>query len=182
MSSVSGCGGFSAAGYQGLSAQRAPGSQRSEELFAKLDVNGDGSVDASEMKSLTDYLGQKTGTTVDSDALLKAIDTDGNGSISSTELSDNTRKLFDSLRGQLMGSSSQAGESQPPDADKMFAALDTNGDGTLSADEFKAGMKQHEHRGPPPAGEGSGHMIASLLAQYGTDSSGAGAGTLAIAA
>ncbi len=169
MSSVSGCGGVSAASYQNVASTRAAGSQKAQELFAKLDVNGDGSVDASELQSLTDYISQKTGTKVDSASLMKAIDTDGNGSISSTELSDNTRKLFHSLREQLLGTqaSSQSDQAGPPDADQMFASLDTNGDGTLSADEFKAGM-QHAHHGPP-AGNDPGRMIASLLEKYGTD-------------
>jgi Ca2+-binding EF-hand superfamily protein len=146
--------------------------QKSKELFAKLDVNGDGSIDASEMKSLTDYLGAKTGKSVDASAVMTAIDTDGNGSVSSAEFTDNTRKLFDSLRGQLMGAKVGAStQSSGSAVDKMFAALDSNGDGSISADEFKSGMQ----RGPtgPTGNHGHGHghgrMIAQLLEMYGTD-------------
>jgi Ca2+-binding EF-hand superfamily protein len=152
---------------------------RSLQLFSKLDANGDNSIDAAEIKSLTDYLGEKSGTTIDADALVKAIDSDGDGNISSTELTDNVQSLFDNLRGQLM-SATQGAASAPPDADEMFAQIDTDGDGSISAVEFKAGMKNRPegpppggHGGPPPAGDDSGRLLASLLEQYGTQSASA---------
>ena len=170
MSSVSGCGGGSTAIYQSQ--------QRSQQLFAKLDVNGDSSVDATELKSLTDSISEKTGTTIDADALLQVLDTDGDGSVTSTELTDNTRKLFDNLREQLMSSQANASATSS-DADELFASLDTDGDGSISADEFKTGMK-HGQGGPPPGGPPPngpppgnevGRLIASLLEQYGSQGS-----------
>jgi hypothetical protein len=119
MSSISACGGGASAISQ----------SRSQQLFTKLDVNGDSSVDASELRALTDFIGEKTGTSVDADALLTAIDSDGDGSVSSTELNDNVQQLFDTLRGQLMGM--QRGPGGPPpggpspgdDAGRLLASL-----------------------------------------------------------
>jgi Ca2+-binding EF-hand superfamily protein len=163
-----------------------PPAQKAQELFAKLDTNGDNSVDATELKSLTDYLSEETGTTVDAASLLKAVDSDGDGSISSTEITDNAKKLFDSLRDQLMSSRLGGAQgAQPPDAEQMFASLDTDGDGSLSADEFKAGM-QNGPKGPPPAGNDPGRLIAQLLEAYGSNqdstSSSSSSSTLAVAA
>ena len=167
MSSVSGCGGNSAA-YQGLQTMRSTVAQKTGQLFAKLDVNGDKSIDASELMSLTDFIGAKTGTKVDAAALLKAVDSNGDGSVSSTELTDNVQSLFDNLRGQLSG----VQKNTTPDIDKLFAALDSDGDGSISASEFKAGMQQHGPKGPsggsPP--DQGGRLIASLLEQYGAQS------------
>jgi Ca2+-binding EF-hand superfamily protein len=178
MNSVSGCGGGSVAIYQSQ--------QRSQQLFAKLDVNGDSSIDATELKSLTDSIGEKTSTAIDANALLQVLDTDCDGSVTSTELTDNTRKLFDNLRAQLAGSQAKATASaDSAGMDELFASIDTDGDGSISASEFKTGVK-HGPGGPPPAGPPPGNdvgrMIASLLEQYGSQSSGSSTSTTLYAA
>ena len=173
MSSVSMSGGCSAALFSGLQQSQAT-QNRSQQLFSKLDVNGDGAIDAGELKSFTDDISAKTGVSIDAGSLMQSLDTDGDGSISSSELSANGRALFQQLRQQLMSSQPQAG-GQSPDAAQLFKQIDTNGDGSISADEFKAALQQgsgaaqpasHHHHG------GMGHMLASLIDQYrasGTD-------------
>lgn len=148
MSSVSMSGGCSAALLSNLQQSRAAESNRSQQLFGKLDTNGDGTIDSTELKSFTDYIGQKTGTTIDADSLLTALDSDGNGSISSSELSANGRTLFDQLRQQLSGAQAAAG-AQQPDPDKPSA---------------QSASHHHGHHG-------MGHMLASLIDQYGSSSS-----------
>jgi Ca2+-binding EF-hand superfamily protein len=137
MSSVSACGGYSAAMYSGMQGSRTTEAQRSQQLFQKLDVNGDNGIDASELKSLVEFIGQKTGTTSDAGALLTALDSDGNGNISSTELDDNVQTLFDQLRGQLMGAKVESGQ-KSPDPEQLFGKIDTDGDGRLSLSELKS--------------------------------------------
>ena len=66
--------------------------QRSQELFAKLDVNGDNSIDSSELKAFTDFVSEKTGSTLDSSALMTALDSDGDGSISAGEFKAGMQK------------------------------------------------------------------------------------------
>jgi len=178
MSSVSGCGGAPALSYQ---------SMRSQQLFSKLDANGDNSIDAAEMKSLTDFLSAKTGTTVDAGSLIKAIDSDGDGNISSTELSDNVQSLFDNLRGQLMGGTQTAtSSSATSDTDDLFAKIDTDGDGSISADEFKAGMKNRPEGsspgGLPPRDNDDGRTLVTLLNQYVSQSAGATAASTMLSA
>lgn len=167
MSSVSMSGGCSAALFSGSQPVRAADSNRSQKLFDKLDINGDGAIDASELKSFVSDISSKTGTpAIDADSLLTSLDSDGNGSISSTELKDNGRKLFDQLREQLMGSRLQS-PPQPSDPDQLFGQIDTNGDGSISADEFRTAM-QNGPGGSAPASQdgGIGKLLMSLIEQY----------------
>ncbi len=166
MSSVSGCGGAgSAAQYQSMQSARVPDAQRAQQLLSKLDVNGDGSIDASELKSFTQFVADKTGTSaIDASQLLSTLDSDGDGKVSSAELQDNGKALFDALRQQLSGSPVDSSSNQSG-VDKMFASLDSNGDGSISKDEFKAGAAQHHHGGHHS-------MIGSLLEQYAASNAG----------
>jgi Ca2+-binding EF-hand superfamily protein len=185
MSSVSACGGGTAAMSQSLYQSKAVDSKKAQELFAKLDVNGDNSIDSSEMKAFTDFVAKKTGATgLDPDALMKSLDSDGDGSVSSTELASNAKSLFQTLRAQLVSSQPSSSTTQPTDADKLFAALDSNGDGSISSDEFKAGLQRGPGGAHSGGHHGSGHMLANLIQEYGTESSGATASssTVSVAA
>ncbi len=185
MSSVSMGGGCSASMYSSLQTSQARQSEKLQELFGKLDVNGDNALDAEEIQSFADHVSEKTGSTVDAGSLLTSLDTDGDGSITSTELGDNAQALFDQLRDQLMGT----GFGAPPDPAELFSSLDSNGDGSLSEDEFTAGMQDGPGGRSSTGGTGSprpdglGRMLESLLAEYGaTASSTARGATLDIAA
>jgi Ca2+-binding EF-hand superfamily protein len=137
MSSVSMSGGVSATLFSSL--QKSQATDRSQKLFDKLDTNGDGSIDSTELKTFADNIGSKTGTQIDSSSLMKALDTDGDGSVSATELKDNGKALFDNLRQQLAGSQSQApagASAGKPYADKLFNSIDTDGNGSISKDEL----------------------------------------------
>lgn len=166
VSSVSSSAAFSTALLSGSPCRGTRDPQAMQEkLFSKLDVNGDGGIDQSELTQFLDYASSAlsgtsgtSSTSATSDTasadLFKAMDTDGDGTLSKTELADGAKKLFDELRSQLM-------TGPPP--------------------------------GPPPSGEhhhGGGMFakIASLLDQYrstATDSidpSSKGATTLSVAA
>jgi Ca2+-binding EF-hand superfamily protein len=182
MSSVSLSGGVSATLLSSLQKSQA---DRSQQLFGKLDANGDGAIDTSELKTFADDISGKTGVTVDASSLMTALDSDGNRSVSSTELKDNGKALFDQLRQQLMGSQLQA-TSQPPDADEMFSSMDTDGDGSISKSELDSFLPQladgsaNGPHGPPPAQSQDSSdtsdiiskLVASLIAQYGASRSG----------
>lgn len=163
MSSVSMSGGCSAALFSSLQQSRAADSSKSQQLFSKLDVNGDDSIDASELKSFVDYVGEQTGTAaVDSSSLLTSLDSDGDGSISATELTDNASKLFDQLRDQLMSSQLQS----RPDPTEMFDSIDSDGDGSISKTELDSFLSDRADA------TGTAPDAAEILARDDTDGDG----------
>ena len=169
VSSVTGSAGFSAAmlsgsqcrGSRGAESQQADKAALQEKLFSKLDVNGDGGVDESELNDFLSYASSATGSTAatGSAELFDSIDSDGDGNISKTEMSDGVKSLFDELRTQLMSKNGEAGSPPlPPSEDSQ------------EQDPSGSFMDQTKPRDPPPAGgPGSGgrfSMIQSLLDQY----------------
>ncbi len=165
VSQVSGNAGLSAAMLSG-SQCRGPRdtSALQEKLFSKLDVNGDGGVDASELGKFLDFASSSSGGTsqTDSAQLFKSLDTNGDGALSKTELADGAKKLFDELRSQLMTTSGDTSQETKPQGPPSGA--------------------------PPRGGHGGGlfSKIESLLDQYrstATDTTiGTEAATVSIAA
>jgi Ca2+-binding EF-hand superfamily protein len=149
-----------------------------EKLFNKLDVNGDGGIDQSELGDFLDYVSSATGSTTqtDSSQLFKTLDADGDGAISKQELTDGAKKLFEELRAQLASTKSEktekaekSGESQAagkPDPKALFAKIDANGDGSISQDELGTFMSQKPGHGHGGHGGGFPGRIESLLDQY----------------
>jgi Ca2+-binding EF-hand superfamily protein len=126
-----------------------------QKLFAKLDTNGDQSIDKSELKSFMDFVSTQTGTSTSgtsttgtsaassTDALFSALDSDGDGSITSTELADNGKALFDQLRDQLRNVQLSSSDAPPPPPPPR----DDESSGTQDGMQI-------------------GRMLASLLQQY----------------
>jgi EF-hand domain pair/EF hand len=139
-----------------------------EKLFAKLDVNGDGGIDQSELGDFLSYAASSSGGTsqVDSAQLVKSLDSNGDGAISKSELADGVKSLFDALRSQLTASGAAAGARPAGKSDpaELFAKIDSNGDGAIDKDELGAFMEAN--RPPPPHGGGLLGKIESLLDQY----------------
>lgn len=193
VSQIGSSAGFSTAALSGTACRGSRDPQAMQEkLFNKLDVNGDGGIDETELGQFLDFASSASGGTsqTDSATLLKSLDSDGNGSVSKTELADGAKSLFDQLRSQLMSSSSESQGVQrpePPDAKEMFSKMDSNTDGSISEDELGAFMQAN----PPPSsgGEHGGGLfsaIETLLDQYrsnaSSDTSSAATRTLAVAA
>lgn len=160
--------------YASTQTRAADTSKLQQQLFSKVDSNGDKSIDETELKSFLDYVGEKTGSSIDSASALKALDSDGNGSISETELTDNASALFDQLKSQLMSSQMQMGHGGPPppppsdeDSSDMFSSIDTDGDGSISKTELEAFTSSR-------AGEsGEGPSVDDILARDDADGDGA---------
>src|SRR5205085_11821428 len=119
----------SAAGYSAAAAcstqSRSPAALQ-EKLFNKLDVNGDGGIDQSELGKFLDYVSSATGSTTQTDTaqLFKTLDANEDGSISKQELTDGAKKLFEQLRTQLASAQSgKADESHKPDPQALFAKM-----------------------------------------------------------
>lgn len=200
VSSVSSSAAFSTAMLSGSQCRGTRDPQAMQEkLFSKLDVNGDGGIDQSELTQFLDYASSAisgtsgtSSTSATSDTastdLFKAMDTDGDGTLSKTELADGAKKLFDELRTQLMTASGSASGTRSTDSTSSAAS---------AADTSSIDDTQGPPPGPPPgpAPSGGHHhggglfaKIASLLDQYrstatdSTDTTSEAATTLSVAA
>ncbi|MFO6420070.1 XopAW family type III secretion system calcium-binding effector [Hylemonella sp. W303a] len=182
MSSISGISGASSAWSSmiAMRGNRPPAGKDPAEMFAKVDTDGNGSVDETELQTMLDDISEKTGTSFDASAgeLLGKMDSDGDGSLSQAELEEGMRSLlpppstmdFAQSRGaegvdDLFGKIDTDGDGKvssdelqalyekmgiEEDATERFAELDTDGDGSLSQTEFEAGRPQPPGGMPPP--------------------------------
>ncbi|AGX86553.1 EF-hand domain-containing protein [Candidatus Symbiobacter mobilis] len=71
--------------------QRSP---MQEKLFAKVDADSSGSVNSTELQSMLDDVGTKTGQSFDSKALFTSMDTNSDGSLGQEELADGMRGVL----------------------------------------------------------------------------------------
>ena len=157
MSTISAVAGASSA-WADISSSRA--SAMKEKMFAKVDSDGSGGVDKTELQGMLDHIAQKSGATLGSaDDLLGTMDSDGSGSLSSDELDAGMKSLmpppsstmdFAQTRSATSGpggpppasdDSSSSGSSTGTSATSTASTdpLDTDGDGVVSARERTAG-------------------------------------------
>lgn len=120
---------------QSRSSDSTTTSQASDDLFAKVDTDGNGSIDQSELASLMQAMSARHAHGADSGA------SDSSGTSSDTAASTATSTTADTASSDL------------------FAKLDTDGDGKLTQAEFDAGRPSGPHGAggmppPPPGGMG----------------------------
>jgi Ca2+-binding EF-hand superfamily protein len=170
-SSISGSSGFGSPIGLGGSGRPDPAKMQ-ERFFAKADVNGDGSIDKTELTSTLEKISKRTGSTssIDVDSLVSALDSSGDGSISPSELSENASALFEQLRGKLGGPRAGGFHGAPPSASEvaegLFSKIDANGDDSLDESELSAHLAQR-------ASAGSGFSVEDLLSETDTNEDGA---------
>lgn len=150
MSTISGLGGVNRA-WDTSQSGASRKAEHEARMFAKVDSDGSGGVDATELAAMLEHTGQSG----DSAELLKKMDSDSDGSLSSDELRQGMRELMPPPASTLDFAQSRGAAN---DEDDPFAALDADGDGQLSRAEFEAGQSQ-QTRGPggpggPPPGAG----------------------------
>ncbi|KPZ08580.1 EF-hand domain-containing protein [Pseudomonas syringae group genomosp. 3] len=143
-----------------------------EELLAKLDTDGDGSISKDELSSALSS-DSKDGITVSLSKAFSNLDSNDDDSLDTDELAamtppppmqpatDVADDLLNSLDGdgdgdgaissaELSAGLTSAGSSAS--SSEVFDALDTNKDGTVSLDELTASLQaQQPPAGPPPA-------------------------------
>lgn len=142
MSTISGLGGVNRA-WDTSQSGAARKAEHEARLFAKVDSDGSGSIDATELATLLEHAGQAG----DSAELLKKMDSSGDGSLSSDELSQGMRDLMPPPSSTMAFAQQRGAANDDEDA---FALLDADGDGQLSRAEFEAGR--------PDQGQGTGRM------------------------
>jgi len=117
-----------------------PPPQIQEQMFSKIDSDGDGSVSLSEFEAGAAKAAGGTASTADTskiDDLFKSADTDGDGQLTEAELDAQFRNLAPDMVGQMVQMQGQQGPEQD------FSKADSDGNGTLSLDEFKSMLKGH---------------------------------------
>jgi Ca2+-binding EF-hand superfamily protein len=111
--------------------------QRRDDLFTKVDSNGDGSIDTTEFSELAKKLSKDTGTTINADDAFSTYDANGDGSLSKDELDafmkDNAPTPPDGMGG--MGQMNMQPMQQNM-LDDLFGKVDSNGDGSIDTTEF----------------------------------------------
>jgi len=139
------------------STQNARSQQLQKELFAKLDSNGDSTVDQDELQSA---LSQKSddGLLVNLSKQFGDLDSDASGSLSAEEMT-------------AMAPPPPPPRDQAPDtelADALISALDTDGDGSVTATELDSALQTSNNSTATTSTDTS----AALLKVLDSDSSG----------
>lgn len=113
-----------------------------ERLLSKLDADGSGGVNDTELQGLLDDVAKKTGVSSQTSAadLVKQYDSDGDGSLNADELGKTMQSVlpappstmaFAQSRGNSDAATGQAG-------DDLFGKVDSDGDGSVSQTELQA--------------------------------------------
>ena len=168
MSVISGLGGgASQAAWAETRAGSSGQNRRAQELFARADVDGSGSVDASELQTVLDKFSERSGRSLgNAESQFSTLDRDGDGGLSSSELDSGLRSLMPpptstlefAARQQQQGGPGGPGGGRPPppppsgegegeggtEASQSLSAadqaLDANGDGVVSMQERLGGQ------------------------------------------
>ena len=160
MTTITGAGASSAwSSISSTRPARPPGgmdpSKMKEALFAKVDADGSGSVDKTELQGMLDATVNKSGAAQSSaEDVFSSIDGNGDGSLSADELDQGMKSLMpppaDTVEFAQARGGAQAPQGPPPGPPPSSSAssasasadidpLDTNEDGTVSAQERAAG-------------------------------------------
>jgi len=172
--------------------------QMRQQMFSKIDTNGDGKHDADELSAMVAN-GPQGGP--GSEDILTQFDTDGDGSISECEFNAAQPRPPGAMQGMSGMSTedlisqmfSQADENEDgvidehelsqivamgpengPGAEELLSQLDTDGDGTISEAEFAEGpwANQQVQGPPPPPPPEEGSDTGSIFSQLDTDGDG----------
>jgi Ca2+-binding EF-hand superfamily protein len=103
-----------------------------DRMFAKVDGNGDGAVDKTELQTMLDKIAKKTGgTAADAGDMLGKMDSDGNGTLSKDELEAGMKSLMPPPSSTLDFAQQRGGAGLD-----LFSKLDADGSGGLGVSEL----------------------------------------------
>jgi Ca2+-binding EF-hand superfamily protein len=171
MSSISGLSN-SSNGWAALSAARDANKAK---LFAKVDTDSSGGVDATELQTLMDKVSERTGVANSNSAtqLMTQLDKNGDGNLNADELDNGITSIvqlpstmeFAQTRTDSSGATGKAG-------DDLFSKVDSDGSGGVSASEFSALMDKMSASGDTNASSSSSTSSSDKFAQLDTDGDG----------
>jgi Ca2+-binding EF-hand superfamily protein len=136
--------------------------QMRQQMFSKIDTNGDGKHDKDELAQMVAN-GPQGGPSVDD--ILSKFDTDGDGTISESEFeaaSPPEQQMQAAGFPPMMGG--MGGMSSADFLEQMFSNVDTNGDGVHDEDELAAMVANGPQGGP---------SVDEILEKFDTDGDGA---------
>ncbi|MCB1987575.1 MAG: calcium-binding protein [Burkholderiaceae bacterium] len=115
-----------------------------QQLLSKIDADGNGGVDSTELQGLLDKVAQKTGVSSATSAadLLTKFDANSDGNLNADELGQTMRSIlpapstmdFAQSRSSTDGTTSSTGQA----GDDLFGNADSDGDGAVSKTELQA--------------------------------------------
>lgn len=131
MSSISSVTGLSNA-WANANTQR---SQMQAKMFAKVDADGSGGVDKTELQTLFTDIGKKTGTQLDTEKLFATMDSNADGSLSGDELATGMKDVRPPPPSTLNFVQDRNGATG---TDDLFSKVDANSDGSVDEAEMTA--------------------------------------------
>ncbi len=113
---------------------RPPGGPSPEEMFAKVDTDGNGSVSKAELQGMLEDISKQTGVTSTSstDELFSKMDSNSDGSLSQDELGEGMKSVMPPPPSTLDFAQSRSAGS----GDDLFSKVDSNSDGSISTEEM----------------------------------------------
>ena len=144
--------------------------ENNNDLFSKVDTDGDGSVSKSEMSEFTSKVGRSAHASA-SDNKFAKLDTDGDGSLSKTEFeagrpqaTGQSRRSGGPQGAAPMGLQPSVGSTEKTDS-TSYDSLDTNRDGTVSEMERLAGALKDLAQTASDKSKESGDETQAIIAK-----------------
>jgi Ca2+-binding EF-hand superfamily protein len=143
--------------------------QRQEKLFAKVDANGSGGVDQTELQGLLDEVAKKTGVASAASAadLFGKMDSNGDGSLSKDELGKGMKDILPPP--STMDFAKVRSDSGSAKTDELFSKVDSNGDGAVSKTELQSLLDKFAADSTGSASSSSGTTSSSSTSSTTSD-------------
>ncbi len=103
--------------------------QRGEQMYSKIDSDGDGSINKTELEAFSAKVSEMTGKTLNTEDAFSSFDGDGDGSLSREEMSSFMAENHPT-RPSMQSMQQRGGQ--------MYSRIDSDGDGSINKAELEA--------------------------------------------
>jgi len=94
-----GMGGTSGMGGTGMDPSRR--AEMKQQMFAKVDTDGDGSIDRSEFESMAEKLSERSGQSIDVEKAFASLDTNADGLLAKAEIEAGVKEMISAAKGRM---------------------------------------------------------------------------------